>query len=305
MAEVLPSNDSTEAPGELISANQPPASTELPETTTPLQSAGNNETPADGAGANGILTPKTPHVYVVRSTARGRGRGRGRRRGRGSGSIIRATRNIQVNAITPCDGWRIKAVMEERIQMDNVFLLNALTERARLFCRSALDQMHTEMNVRRLDHSRASHIVLLCDEVLHKCLDWTNESIVLKHLSISPLRMSDMYSFLGVSVFSQCSGFSLAKSLFFLSKLDCPVPTLQLVRFISANILAFSATGRGDQGESVWNSQRDQTVHLSEFEQAPYRMSCKVFLSPGHTFATLDDDLYGTRAIENQVKTLS
>ena len=34
-------------------------------------------------------------------------------------------------------------------------------------------------------------------------------------------------------------------------------------------------------------------------------MSCKIFFSPTHTLATLDDDLYGTRATDNQVKTLS
>lgn len=34
-------------------------------------------------------------------------------------------------------------------------------------------------------------------------------------------------------------------------------------------------------------------------------MTRKIFLSPVHTFATLDDDLYGTTARDNQVKTLS
>lgn len=96
--------------------------------------------------------------------------------------------------------------------------------------------------------------------------------------------IDDMYRFLAVFMFSQCFRFILSKIISILSRLDCPVPTLELVTFISSNILAFSATGRGDQGESVWSSQRDQTVRLTEFELTAYRMSCKAFLSPAYTF---------------------
>ena len=52
-------------------------------------------------------------------------------------------------------------------------------------------------------------------------------------------------------------------------------------------------------------SQRDRTQQLSSFETASFRAICKVFLNPVYTFATLDDDLYGTRAKYNQVKSLS
>ena len=78
--------------------------------------------------------------------------------------------------------------------------------------------------------------------------------------------------------FLQCSGFSVAKTSELLQKLDCPVLPLSLLRYLSANILAFSTTGGGCIGESVWCSQRDQTVRLSEFEMAAYGMSCKVFV---------------------------
>ena len=56
-------------------------------------------------------------------------------------------------------------------------------------------------------------------------------------------------------------------------------------------------------GESVWCSQRDLPVRLSEFEMAAYGMSCKVILSPSFTFATLDDDLCEVRTVDNLVKT--
>jgi hypothetical protein len=69
--------------------------------------------------------------------------------------------------------------------------------------------------------------------------------------------------------------------------------------------MAYSASCRGDSGQNTWNCSRDQTALLSEFEKASFGTSCKIFLTPNHTFATLDDDLYGTRAADNQVKTLS
>ena len=46
------------------------------------------------------------------------------------------------------------------------------------------------------------------------------------------------------------------------------------------------------------------TPLLAQFEKVAFKTS-KVFLSPFYTFATLDDDLYGTRSSDNQVKTHS
>lgn len=71
------------------------------------------------------------------------------------------------------------------------------------------------------------------------------------------------------------------------------------------NILAYSATSRGDMHGITWNAQRDQRQYLSLFGSSAFRMTTKVFLTPAHTFATLYDDLYGSKASENQVKTLN
>jgi len=43
-------------------------------------------------------------------------------------------------------------------------------------------------------------------------------------------------------------------------------PSVEMMRFIADNILAYSATGRGTDGEIGWNTQRDQTHLLSESE---------------------------------------
>lgn len=66
----------------------------------------------------------------------------------------------------------------------------------------------------------------------------------------------------------------------------------------------YSATGRAHMG-SIRNAQRDQTKYLSTFEWSAFRMTSNIVLTPVHAFATLDDDLYGTRASDNQVKSLS
>ena len=44
---------------------------------------------------------------------------------------------------------------------------------------------------------------------------------------------------------------------------------------------------------------------LDEFERTAFSKSCKVSLTLLHCFATLDDDLYGTRFSDNQVKCFS
>lgn len=44
---------------------------------------------------------------------------------------------------------------------------------------------------------------------------------------------------------------------------------------------------------------------LGEFEPAVFRMSAPIFLAPNHTITSLDDDLMGTRAADNHVKTIS
>ena len=97
----------------------------------------------------------------------------------------------------------------------------------------------------------------------------------------------------------------MCKTVQILSDSGLKCGELSTVRFISSNIVAFDATGRGDLGTASWNAQRDRAPLLAQFEKVAFQASAKVFLSPLYTFATLDDDLYGTRASDNQVKTLS
>lgn len=58
-------------------------------------------------------------------------------------------------------------------------------------------------------------------------------------------------------------------------------------------------------GASSWQPQRDQTIHLAEFEDAVTSEARSIFLVMNYVVLTLDDEMYGTRALDNQVKTLS
>ena len=58
-------------------------------------------------------------------------------------------------------------------------------------------------------------------------------------------------------------------------------------------------------GGTAWLAQRDQRQLLAQFKNTAFRQTCKMFVSPTYTLATLHDDLYGTCAVDNKVKTLS
>lgn len=114
-----------------------------------------------------------------------------------------------------------------------------------------------------------------------------------------------MYTFLSILLISHSTGFSQSKSIDLLHSFGCSIPTLNRVSFIIPNVMRYSTTGRGDDGQITWSSQRDRTLLLSEFETKALSMPRKMFLVLQYLFGTLDDDFYGTRAKENKMKTHS
>lgn len=193
----------------------------------------------------------------------------------------------------------------KNFMLQDEFFDSIVSERARLFCSSAVSHLEVERNVRELRESRAGHVVLLTMDVMHKCICWLNERMVLVGRPEKRLDIPGMYRFLAVLMFSHCTRFSLEKSIEILEALDATAPKLDEVRFISNNILGYSATGRRNDGQSKWVSQRDLTTLLTDFEKVAFELSIKIFFQLNFLMATLDDDLYGTRAQDNQVKTLS
>jgi hypothetical protein len=258
--------------------------------------------PLDPSTEEGALRGRGRSVGRVRGRARGSvgGRVTGIRRGSRGGSG--ASAGIRKD---PSSGWRkSRALSAETLVLESVFLREVFSDKARLFGASAVEKLEVELNVRELPDTRAGHVALLMNDVLQKCMVWLNEKVVLERLTMRKISMADMYRFVAVLLYSHCTGFSVTKTIQKLSELGQNPPSLERTQFIQSNILAYSATGRAD-GCSTWNSQRDQTHRLGEFEKAAFNMSCKVFLTPLYTLATLDDDLYGTRSSDNQVKTLS
>jgi hypothetical protein len=179
------------------------------------------------------------------------------------------------------------------------------SERARLFCSFGVERFEEELRCRELPTTLAGVLQLDMADVLSLCKRWLNEMIARDESAFGRVTESDMLRYVSVLLLSHCTGFSLTKSIELLKQDGVQEPSLERVRFVSTNILAYSASGRGGGGQSTWNCNRDQSSLLGEFDKASFRSSCKVFLAPNHTFATLDDDLCGTRAAENQVKTLS
>ena len=180
-----------------------------------------------------------------------------------------------------------------------------ISERARLFCSSAMERLEIERVVRQLEPTRAGSLVLFMDELLHTCMTWLNEYIVLQRRSMKPLTIYDLYCYVAILLMSHCTGISFQKTTDIMQRDGCKTPSLEEMRFISNHILAFSPTARGQDGSRTWLAQRDQTQRLTQFENTAFRVCCKIFFSPTHTPATLDEDLYGSRATDNQVKTFS
>ena len=78
-----------------------------------------------------------------------------------------------------------------------------------------------------------------------------------------------------------------------------------IISFTHNNILGYSPTGRGGDTSFTWNSKRDCTPQLHEFERKSFSMSTRVYLGSNRTFCTLDDEFMGSRAQDNQVTTIS
>ena len=250
-----------------------------------------------------------------RGVSRGRGnrRGRGRARdgvrggrrggcGRGRGGSRGASSKFKED---PSKGRGVRALLGEGVAMEENFIEKVVGEKARLFGSCAVERLKVARTIRELPMTRAGHVVLFMDSILNKCFLWLNELIILRSLEMKRLGLDDMYRYVAVLLLSHCTGFSFAKTIGMILDCGCTPPALERVRFISTHILPYSPAYRGGGGTVTWNAQRDQTPSISEFERTAFRDTCKVFLTPVHMFVTMDDDLYGSRATDNQVKSLS
>lgn len=107
---------------------------------------------------------------------------------------------------------------------------------------------------------------------------------------------------MAVLLFSNMTGYSFAKAISILKQAGSTPSSLERILFITANVIAYSPTRRDSDGQISWNVQRDQTRYLTEFEMIGFRDTWKIFFTPLDLMETFDDDLFGSKASENQIK---
>lgn len=78
------------------------------------------------------------------------------------------------------------------IMLENDFSSNVISERARLFCSSAMRQLRFELLARGLPARRAGTVIILMGEVLQLCKTWINERISLQGLQARPVDLDDL-----------------------------------------------------------------------------------------------------------------
>lgn len=180
--------------------------------------------------------------------------------------------------------------------MEKAFADEIIAERNRLFYGFSVSLLGTQRRANGTDGTRSGHIVLMMEDVLKQCRKWLTGFFALHGLFKRHMGTDDVYSSVAVLLHSYLTGLSPEKSLYVLEALGCNPTSLERVSFISIKIPAHPETGRGNLGDNVCGSWRDEVFFLDTFENTTYDMSRKIFLTPVHTFATLDDDVYGTRA---------
>jgi len=255
-----------------------------------------------GRGGRGAASASTSRGRIRRASGSTNGGSSGRRRGRGRANARGGQGRRRDD---PTQGWTIGSEGCKAIEMENDFIGKLVEERARLFCSSAVRNLEVESSVRGISPTRAGIVVLLLDGVLRQLGQWLNEFIRHKQLNRSEITLADMYSYVAIMLLSHAFRLCFERTIQLLAELGNIPPSLERIRFIAGNVKAYSPTGRGEEGAMQWFAQRDRTRHLSEFETLAFRETKKVFFSPLQLLATLDDELHGTRAVDNQVKTLS
>jgi hypothetical protein len=86
-------------------------------------------------------------------------------------------------------------------------------KRARLLWLGKVDRLRENRLVRELPASRSGFLILFCEELLKKCMQWTNEHIALYDDSMKKLEVWDIWRYLADTLLSQTTGLSLEKTI--------------------------------------------------------------------------------------------
>lgn len=263
----------------------------------------------------GTIPPNTESLTRDQPTNLIRGRGIRRPRGargprrsssRGSGRGTASRRNTNDRATPdPSQGWTLRVNDTMEVVWETDFVHSVFDERSRIFYRSAVSNLEYICRGRSLNFTRGGIVVCFIDAALKQVMEWMNTKTRLTDNASEVVSLSEMYQYLAVMICSHTTGLSYSKTVDTMQRFAACTPNLERVRWISENLLAFSPIGRGDDGAGQWICQRDFTPNLIELETLCFRETRRVYMNSSHMFATLDDDLFGTRANDNQVKSLS
>lgn len=89
--------------------------------------------------------------------------------------------------------------------------------------------------------------MMFSKSLLDMILEWTNGRIRLQQNGIAQLHRSEMLQYLAFLLVSHTTGLSFEKTIDALKVFGTVLPTLERVRWMLANILAFPIVGRGNE----------------------------------------------------------
>jgi hypothetical protein len=150
--------------------------------------------------------------------------------------------------------------------------------------------------------------VFFFDKVFVQILSWTNGYIRVEKLDESELQLYEVYQWWSIFSYSQLTNLNMETVLrnFQMMFPNYRLPNKERLSFITRNFKIFSAVNRGNAAGLIsWNAQRDQTAQLSEFESLIFREVQSSFIDSDYQLGTIDDEVFGCRAQDLQVKKLN
>ena len=184
---------------------------------------------------------------------------------------------------------------------------NLFDSRARTYASQCIERLEELLLSKGRPRGCIADVLLTCMEpCLRYVMECTNEFIKLQKLDEEEVQYYEMVQVVALLHYSHFTNWNFKITITQWEERGLAVPSLERLRWIQQNMKIYPATGRGNTiGQRSWNSRRDQTCQLDDFEASLFKNLQKIFVSPENMVATLDDETYGCRAKDNQVKTLN
>jgi hypothetical protein len=206
------------------------------------------------------------------------------------------------------DGWtKPKRIKKASLVDEKDFETQLFDNDAQLYAQLCIEQLDYELKCNGYANETDVEVVLLfLLPVLGHIQRMTNQAINLHELDVDPLELFELVQFMAILLLSHYSNFSFKLVIEDMKERNLITPTLERLRWIQHNFKLYSPSQRGDvSGAHSWRSLRDRTQHLDEFENLLFNTVRKCFVHPDHMAITLDDESFGCRAKDNQVKKLN